>query len=210
MARKTKQDAEKTREDILEAASHVFVEKGVSSASLEEIAERAKVTRGAIYWHFKNKLDIFLALHEKLNVSFAELVLQDLEHDHCDPLKQLEELSIRLLTDIELNQEKKRILTILFLKCDYSGELEALLQAYRTKRKRNLKLFDEYFERAKQRGYISKEVPSRILSSSYLCYLSGIAFEYIRAPKILNIRKDAAPLMKHYFSGIRKNRASVE
>lgn len=205
MARKTKQDAEKTRGNILEAASHVFVEKGVAAATLEEIADRAGVTRGAIYWHFKNKVDIFLALHEKLNVSFAELVLQDLEHDHCDPLQQLEELSVRLLTDIEKVPEKKRILTILFLKCDYSGELEILLESYREKRKQNLKLFDQYFERAKQRGHIPKAVPSRILTISYLCYLSGIAFEYIRAPKNLNIRENAALLMRHYFNGIRKN-----
>ncbi len=58
VARKTKEDAEETKDSILEAATKVFMDKGFSNASLEQIAKKAGVTRGAIYWHFKNKMDI--------------------------------------------------------------------------------------------------------------------------------------------------------
>jgi hypothetical protein len=40
----------------------VFLERGVSRATLDEIARAAGVTRGAIYWHFRDKLEIFVAL----------------------------------------------------------------------------------------------------------------------------------------------------
>lgn len=59
MARKTKQQAEETRQEILDAAIKTFSERGVSATSLADIAKAAGVTRGAIYWHFKNKVDLF-------------------------------------------------------------------------------------------------------------------------------------------------------
>lgn len=59
MARKTKQQAEETRQEILDAAIKTFSERGVSATSLADIAKSAGVTRGAIYWHFKNKVDLF-------------------------------------------------------------------------------------------------------------------------------------------------------
>lgn len=60
--RRTKEDADKTREAILMAALDVFYKKGVSRATLADIAKEAGVTRGAVYWHFKDKIDLFLQL----------------------------------------------------------------------------------------------------------------------------------------------------
>ena len=52
MARRTKQDAQATREALLDAAEHVFEQRGVARTSLNHIAEAAGLTRGAVYWHF--------------------------------------------------------------------------------------------------------------------------------------------------------------
>jgi TetR/AcrR family acrAB operon transcriptional repressor len=62
--RRTKEDADKTREAILMAALDVFYKKGVSRATLADIGKEAGVTRGAVYWHFKDKIDLFLQLDE--------------------------------------------------------------------------------------------------------------------------------------------------
>ena len=51
-----------TRERILQSAMQVFVQKGWQKASLDEIAAAAGMTKGAIYWHFRNKHDLFFAL----------------------------------------------------------------------------------------------------------------------------------------------------
>lgn len=64
MARKTKEDAESTRRSIINAARTVFFACGVSRSSLEKIAEAAGVSRGAIYWHFKDKAELFYAMRE--------------------------------------------------------------------------------------------------------------------------------------------------
>jgi AcrR family transcriptional regulator len=52
----------RTRAKLIEAAAAVIGEKGLDRASLEEIAARAGMTRGAVYGNFKNKEELFLAL----------------------------------------------------------------------------------------------------------------------------------------------------
>lgn len=51
-----------TRERILSAAMGVFAQKGWQKTSLDEVASAAGMTKGAIYWHFRNKNDLFFAL----------------------------------------------------------------------------------------------------------------------------------------------------
>ncbi|WP_291742772.1 TetR family transcriptional regulator, partial [Limnobacter sp. UBA1615] len=65
MVRKTKEEAQETRNLILDTAEAVFSEKGVSRTTLNDIAKAADLTRGAIYWHFKNKADLFDAMFQR-------------------------------------------------------------------------------------------------------------------------------------------------
>ncbi|MBO5038340.1 MAG: TetR family transcriptional regulator [Alphaproteobacteria bacterium] len=62
MARKCKEDAEKTRLAVLESALDVFSDKGYAKATFDEIAARAGFTKGAVYWYFRNKADLVAAL----------------------------------------------------------------------------------------------------------------------------------------------------
>lgn len=62
MARKCKEDAEKTRQAVLESALDVFSDKGYAKATFDEIAARAGFTKGAVYWYFRNKADLVGAL----------------------------------------------------------------------------------------------------------------------------------------------------
>ena len=59
MARRTKGEALETRHRILDVAERVFSERGVTRTSLADVAKAAGVTRGAIYWHFADKADLF-------------------------------------------------------------------------------------------------------------------------------------------------------
>lgn len=55
MVRHTQAEAALTRVRVLEAALAAFAEGGVRAATLEDVAARAGVTRGAVYWHFADK-----------------------------------------------------------------------------------------------------------------------------------------------------------
>lgn len=58
---------QQTHDVLIAAASEVFAQRGYEGASLEEIAETAGFTRGAIYKHFTGKEDLFFAVTERLN-----------------------------------------------------------------------------------------------------------------------------------------------
>lgn len=62
MARRTKEEAQQTRETILMAALDMFCDKGYSRTTFDEIAKKINLTKGAVYWHFRNKPDIIKAL----------------------------------------------------------------------------------------------------------------------------------------------------
>lgn len=62
MARRTKEEAQETRSTIMMEALGLFCQQGVATTSLSDIARAAGVTRGAIYWHFKDKEELFLSL----------------------------------------------------------------------------------------------------------------------------------------------------
>lgn len=62
MARKTPEEAARTRQRILDAAVEVFARDGLANATLAQIAEQAGVSRGAIYWHFKGKQDLLQSI----------------------------------------------------------------------------------------------------------------------------------------------------
>lgn len=202
MVRKTKEEAQATRDSILQAATEVFHEQGVAKAGLETIAERAGVTRGAIYWHFKNKASIFEALHDKLHQSLMEIILEDLERDHPHPLKQLEELCISLLLDIHHEPEKRKVLEIFFLKCDYSGDMAPFLSLQRDNKAKHKELFSRYFRRAMDKGYLRADTDPNLLTMSLFCYITGIVHEYLRNPCLFNMEEEAPRLMRQLFTGL--------
>ncbi len=67
MARRTKEDALKTRTRILASALSLFSKKGYDHTTFTDIAARLKLTKGAVYWHFESK--------EKLLVELVRLAL---------------------------------------------------------------------------------------------------------------------------------------
>jgi AcrR family transcriptional regulator len=63
------------REQLLEAAAWVFAERGFRAASVEEIAERAGFSKGAVYWHFEGKEDLLFALlEERVDAPMREII----------------------------------------------------------------------------------------------------------------------------------------
>ncbi|APW45976.1 TetR family transcriptional regulator [Rhodoferax antarcticus] len=123
MARRTKADAQATRQQLLQAAVRVFAEKGVSRTSLQDIAEAAGTTRGAIYWHFKNKADLFNAMMDDALLPM-EQAMQHIGHDPAqDPLAELEYALLQTMRDIVSNASTRAVFEIAIMKVEYVDEL---------------------------------------------------------------------------------------
>lgn len=202
MARKTKEEALETRDSILNAAVEVFYEHGVAASSLEQIAETAGVTRGAVYWHFKNKLAIFTALHEQMHVS----IMQDFIDTNAseNPLLELKTFALNFLHRLQTDPTYKKIHSLFILKCDYSGELAPFLEEQEAKKTEGLNETIKIFEMAKAKGQISQDSDAHILALSFFCYMGGIITHFLRNPSMMDLGKNAAALIDQFFDKLNK------
>ena len=113
--KKGKEETKETKAALLKAALHVFAEKGFTATRLTDIAERAGFTRGAIYWHFKNKTDVLISLlREKTNDinSHALTILKEDITAGNKIKKMLEGHFSLMLSDIDFyaNQQLKSLI----------------------------------------------------------------------------------------------------
>ena len=97
MVRRTKQEAQQTRHALLDAAELVFEQRGVAGTSLQEVAEAAGVTRGAVYWHFRDKADLYNAMMDRAVLPFEQQWLEPAADDAADPMRRLRELLLDIL-----------------------------------------------------------------------------------------------------------------
>ena len=80
MARRRKEDAEKTRRRILASALSLFVQKGYERTTFNDIAARLKMTKGAVYWHFESKERLLVELVEEALVKFRRQLEELMPH----------------------------------------------------------------------------------------------------------------------------------
>lgn len=123
MARKTKADALKTRQNLIETAIVQFAARGVSNTTLNDIADAASVTRGALYWHFENKTQLFNELW------LQQPPLRDLIQDKLigrwgdNPLQRLREKFVVGLQYIAENPRQQALMHILYHKCEFHNDM---------------------------------------------------------------------------------------
>ncbi|KAA1048105.1 acrEF/envCD operon transcriptional regulator [Pseudocitrobacter sp. 73] len=123
MAKKTKAEALKTRQLLLETAIAQFAARGVTNTTLNDIADAAQVTRGAIYWHFENKVQLFNEIWLQ-QPALGELITFDLTAEwQNNPLRLMREKLILGLQYIATNPRQRALMQILYHKCEFHEEM---------------------------------------------------------------------------------------
>lgn len=201
--RRTKAEALETRQAILEAAERVFFERGVSATSLEEIAKAAGVTRGAIYWHFRNKGELFEAIHDQLRLPLHEALLRIVEAEGDDALRQLESFCADSLRRLHEDERHRCLFSVVLLKCEASGEMESLLTRMRESKTETMEELVAFFGRLQREGRLCDSAQPRILALSLFAYMTGLYVDYLRSPASYRMPEDAEPLVACFFDALR-------
>lgn len=183
MARRTKEDAQATRQQLLQAAQRVFAEKGVSRTSLQDIAQAAGASRGAIYWHFKNKADLFNAMMEDAILPM-EQAMQRMGHDPAqDPLAELEQALLQTMRDIATNESTRTIFEIATQKVEYVDELLSVktrhIQAYVDSTREICRSLQEA---ATRRG-VALSMPAETAAQGLHALIVGLIHSWMLAPE---------------------------
>ncbi|WP_157991374.1 TetR family transcriptional regulator [Caldimonas tepidiphila] len=176
MPRRTKEEAEQTRRQILEAARRTFHERGVSATSLEHIAHAAGVTRGAIYWHFENKGALFKAMREDALLPHMarsdDLLIEDQSMPPLDRLHRFLTQLVEAWTGCEVLRE---VLEIMVFKCEYVGPMSGDLAAHLTKHRGLVEKLERVHREAQQRGELRAGLPPRAAALETACFVGGLA-----------------------------------
>lgn len=201
MARKTKEDSEKTREMLIDAAEHVFISKGVSSASLEEIAQSAGVTRGALYWYFENKADLLNAVHHRAKAPL-DAVFEGALQEGKDPIDALRGSTTAALRMIARDERMRNIFTILLFKCEQADQLSLQDGCPAQKRSEALEKFTRVFVDAHTKGQLVEGITPESAAFALHAYIYGIFSDYLRYPQGPDLYALAPDLMDVFFRGI--------
>lgn len=114
---------EQTRKELLDAAARVFVKRGFSGSSVEEISAEAGYTRGAFYSNFRSKKELFVELlHDRVYARYTEMTQQGLRSDRPPTLRETGEQ----LAAIQANPEGRWIWRLWFECLAQAGRDEEL------------------------------------------------------------------------------------
>ncbi|EGO8190911.1 acrEF/envCD operon transcriptional regulator [Escherichia fergusonii] len=194
MAKKTKADALKTRQHLIETAIVQFALRGVSNTTLNDIADAARVTRGAIYWHFENKTQLFNEVWAQ-QPALRELI-QDklLVHDAESPLEQLREQLIVGLQYIAEIPRQQALLQILFHKCEFNEEMISE-QEIREKMGFNLHTLRQALQKSMAKGEIANQLDLDVMVIVIYGAFSGIVKNWLINPTGYNLYQQAPVLV---------------
>ena len=173
--RRTKAEAEKTRQTIMETARQIFAERGVARTSLEQVAQAAGLTRGAIYWHFANKAELFSALREEALLPLFRRMGETLQGSGTEnPLQAVEDGLLQILKSLEEDADSRETFALISLKCEYVGEFQALLARVLPRSEEWVGKIREAYREAERRQLLRPGLDPDLLALESQAFLFGL------------------------------------
>lgn len=185
MVRRTKEEALQTRNRILDAAEQVFYDKGVSRTSLADIAAQAGVTRGAIYWHFENKGDLFTAMFDRVLLPLDELgapPANEAEAANDDPLARLASVLKWCLQAAAGDPRRRRVFDILFLKCEFVDEMGPVKERHQTSMREGVSKIEADLILAVGKGQLPADLDTRRSALYVHAFVGGFLRDTLLLP----------------------------
>ncbi|MCL1888547.1 MAG: TetR family transcriptional regulator [Kiritimatiellaeota bacterium] len=165
MARRTKAEAERTRQRILRTALGLFLKKGYARATFTDVAEGIGLSKGAGYWHFKSKPDLLMALAERMmerhGVALAGMC-------HADSLEALRDDLLARAERVVGNAECRRFFKMVS-QMDLSSRQGRPLRMWITRHDRGvfagiLRTLEDLKERGRLRPGVDAKVAATVLA----------------------------------------------
>lgn len=169
---------ENTQAKLLEASARLFADQGYEGVSMRQIARATGITQAAIYHHFPNKADLYLAAIQSVYAGRTEALVSELSREP-DPEKQLSLLIPNLIRVFDEQPEFRRI---------YFRELLA------GNRARLQMLSEQVFpEISAFVDELMKELAPHMDGHLMVLSLAGLLFHHLEARKLSEVMDEARP-----------------
>lgn len=202
MARRTKEDALATRHQLLEAAERMFAEKGVSRTCLQDIAQAAGVSRGAIYWHFRNKADLFNAMMERIILPMEQAMQQIGSDAGQDPLLELQRAILATMRSIAGDERTRRVFEVATLKVEYVDELLAVKARHVQAHADGLREMQRSLQQAAAHRGLTLQTPPALAAQGLQALMVGLIHTWLLAPQAFELVPVAQTAVACYLAGL--------
>jgi TetR/AcrR family acrAB operon transcriptional repressor len=163
-----------TRECIIGAATQCFLRKGVSKASLADVAVLATVTRGAIYHYFAGKDELFDAVVRQVPWPLFAIAEPDDRDSLENPLDYLERSLIELMRRILSQPADRAIAEILLFKLELTNENPSLLRRMQEAQRECVRRIATLLSLAVRRDHLPAEFAVQQASSFIHASIVGV------------------------------------
>jgi TetR/AcrR family acrAB operon transcriptional repressor len=210
LARHTKEEALATRHRLLDAAEVLFQAQGVSQTSLQQIAQQAGATRGAIYWHFKDKADLFNAMMERVTLPL-EAAAQASGQGEADPLREIEHILLAALKLMTADPQVRRVFEVATHKVEYTEEMRSVRQRHLGSRNACVADFERALRLAARRQGVRLAVPAAVAAQGLHALISGLIQNWLLDPGAFELVQTGRRTFGVYVAGLGLGRqASTE
>jgi TetR/AcrR family acrAB operon transcriptional repressor len=203
MARRSKEDALETRNSLLDAAERVFLAQGVAGSSLNDIAQEAGATRGAIYWHFQDKADLFNAMMDRVSLPLQDAMAHvDQATGSGDPLPQLR-AAIRLaLEKIVRDPQTRRVMEVATHKVEYVDSLCAVRARHLEVRGQWILRFRAALLRSAAMRGVKLPMPAAAAAQGLQALADGLIQNWLLDPEAFDLEAVGAKAVDAYLRGL--------
>ena len=201
MVRRTKEDALATRAGLLDAAERLFLAKGVSRTSLNDIALAAGTTRGAIYWHFTDKADLFNAMMARVTLPLECAFAQPLRPGQ-DPLPLLRDGMLRALRQTAGDEQTRRVFEVATLKVEYVDEMGAVRERHVAGRTQFLDQMQRALRASARRRGHRLPIPAAAAAHGLHALVDGLIQNWLLDPGAFDLVRTGGQAIDSYLAGL--------
>lgn len=198
--RRTKEEALITREKILAAALEVFSRDGYSAARLEDIAEAAEVTRGAIYHHFGSKEELYIALVKERSAGINKLAEEVLSQEGT-AVEVIRRFLLSLIGYLHENEEYRALLELATSKVELTEGLKSLTDETIQGRRQLAAFFEDLLAQGVKDGTVRPDLPVALAAWNLISFMNGLGLVWIQDPGAFSIQEDKDALVDAFLKG---------
>jgi TetR/AcrR family acrAB operon transcriptional repressor len=202
MARRSKEEALATRNNLLDAAERVFLAQGVAGTSLNDIAMAAGTTRGAIYWHFRDKADLFNAMMDRVVMPLQCALASVQEPTGGDPLPALKKALRAALRQTVVDPQTRRVFEVATHKVEYVDSLCAVRERHREMRDRVVGQFRQALLRSAEWNGLHLAIPAATAARGLHALVDGLIQDWLLDPEGFDLETVGAKAIEAYLQGV--------
>ncbi|HEX4842363.1 MAG TPA: TetR family transcriptional regulator [Limnobacter sp.] len=193
-----------TRNLILDTAEAVFSEKGVSRTTLNDIAKAANLTRGAIYWHFKNKADLFDAMLQRVILPMDEYIASPDSQTNAKALAYLRDRAMHVVRTLAKDPRTQRVFDIVMHKAEMVDDMLPIRDRHLEAIQGCLDTIEKDFQVAINTGELSPTINARQAAIGLHALIDGLFANYVLSPELFDLMAQAEFTIDNYLEGLRR------